>query len=156
MKNGLSRSRPIIKHGAIAFRELALARELCGKQLEFAQHRSVFLRRFGQRNQVLSGTDQDVGGSLRLNVFESEYFRVLVHQLRRNFLASDFAEQAIAHVRSFVVNGTVIPSTVAQASACGLGDASLKLTQAERFAEKLKNCQSEPAPAGEESLFPWI
>ena len=49
---------------------------------------------------MLPRTEQDVDRRLRLDVLEGEDFRVLIDEFRRNFLASDFAEQAIVHERS--------------------------------------------------------
>src|SRR5258705_6542062 len=41
--------------------------------------------------------NEDVRRRLRLNVFKREYFIVGIDELRGNFFAADFAEQAIVH-----------------------------------------------------------
>jgi hypothetical protein len=49
---------------------------------------------------MLPGTKQNVDRRLGMDVLEREYFGIFVHEFRWNFLASNFAEQAIVHGES--------------------------------------------------------
>src|ERR1017187_719612 len=102
MKHGLPSAAPVVEHGAVAVGQMAILGKLGGGQLQFAEHGDVVRRGFGQRIQMLPGTQQDMHRCLRLNILKREYFGVFVHQLRRNFPAADFAEQAIVHKKSFL------------------------------------------------------
>src|SRR2546423_9048639 len=93
---GLARSRAVVKNSAIAFQKIAFARQLRGYQLQLPKHGLIRGCGFVQRRKMFAWAEQNVRGRLRADVLEGKDFLVLIHELRRNFLIADFAEQAVS------------------------------------------------------------
>lgn len=95
VEDGLSCSRPNVQHCSISLFDVALASDLGGGQVALSDNLGIFLLRFLEAREMLLGNDQDVGRSLRMNVFKSENVLVFVNLFRGNFSANDSAEEAI-------------------------------------------------------------
>lgn len=77
-----------------------------GKGLSFENEESREMRRFGcdvgdGRDEVL-GNEEQMRGSLGMNVAESQDFVIFVLDLRRNFFAKNFVEDGIHDARKEV------------------------------------------------------
>src|SRR6267143_67390 len=108
MEYGLTGAFAAVQNGSVPIEKIPFAGELCGNKLQLPQDRLVFGRGVGQRFEMFARTNQDVRGSLRVDVFESKKIGILVHQLRWDLLRGDFAEQA---VRAHWVSPAGVPSS---------------------------------------------
>ena len=116
MKNGLTRSSPIVQDRAVAVRQLALRGKFRGDKLQFAEHGRVLGGGIGQRSQMLARADEDVAGRLRLNILEGKNIRVFVYEFRGDFFFSDFAEKAVGHGVPRILQSTQV---VEKVESCG-------------------------------------
>ncbi len=92
MENRLACATAVVQDSAVAFEEIAFACKLRGDQLQLAKDGLIVGCGLVQRFEMLARTNQDVRGRLRADVFKSEEIRILVDDLRWNFLRRDFAE----------------------------------------------------------------
>jgi hypothetical protein len=114
VEDGLAGACAVVHDCAVAGGELAFGSELRGDELQAAEQESIGGRDAGERFDVLARADQDVGGSLRVNVFEGEDFVVLVNELGGDLCGADFAEEAIAHWKPPIVKGLVTTQLILQ------------------------------------------
>src|SRR6267142_2300219 len=84
MKYGLPCAKAVVKNGPVTIGELTLSGDLRGNELHAPEHRRILGRGIGERNVMLSGTNQNVRRRLRLNVLEGEDLGVFVHEFRGN------------------------------------------------------------------------
>src|SRR5277367_2996364 len=96
MEDGLAGAGAIVEDGAIAVEKIAFSGELRGHQMQFADHRLVFMCRIVQRNKMLSRDKQDVRRRLRADVLERENIWIFVDDFGWNLFRGDFAEQAVS------------------------------------------------------------
>jgi hypothetical protein len=101
VEDGLSGTGADVEDGAVALLDVALAGDLGGGQVAAADQFGVGGLGLFQSGNMFFGNDEDVGGGLRVDVFEGENVVVLVDFLGGNFAAQNAAEQAvgIGHVR---------------------------------------------------------
>src|ERR1700733_880130 len=97
VENRLSRIGTDVEHGAISFFNAAVARNLGRREVTAADQFSFFRCRFFQSANVFLGNHQNVGRSLRIDVFKGEGVVVFVNFLRRNLAFKNAAEQALVH-----------------------------------------------------------
>src|SRR5258708_2368539 len=95
MKHGLARSAPVVHHCAVAFEQIALARELRCHKVEFPEDTLILCGGFMQRSKMFFWTNQDVRGRLRADVFKGKYICIFVNNLGGDLFACDFAEKTI-------------------------------------------------------------
>src|SRR6266567_1470865 len=95
MEYRLACAAAVVYDRAVAFEEMAFAREVRGDQLQLAKNGLIFWHRIRQRFEMFARTNQDVRGRLRADVFEGKKIGILIDDLRWNFLQGDFAEQAV-------------------------------------------------------------
>jgi len=95
VKNGLSCSRPHVQYSSIPLLDVALACDLRGSQVTFADDFGISGLRFFQACEVPLRNDQNMRRRFRIDVFEGENVFVFVNFLRKNFTADDAAEEAI-------------------------------------------------------------
>src|SRR5208283_418950 len=95
MKHTLPRAAPVVEYCAIPRQQTAFLRNLCRRHLQLAQQRRIFFAGLMQRREMLARAQQYVRGRLRVDVLERKNLFLVEHQLRRNFLRTNFAEQAI-------------------------------------------------------------
>lgn len=109
MEDGLSGTGPDVEDGTVTLLDVALAGDLCGRQVTVADNFCILGVRFLQPGEVLLGNDQHVGRCLGVDVLKGEDVGVLVDFLRRNLAANDAAEQAIgvAHQNLTWPNDTI-------------------------------------------------
>lgn len=88
VENRLSGHRTHIKHRPITFFDPALAGNSRGSQMAGTDDSGVRRLRFLQPANVFFRNNQDVGGRLRINVFEGKNLIVLVNFLCRNLSAN--------------------------------------------------------------------
>jgi hypothetical protein len=81
-----------VDDGAIAFGEPLLAGDFSGSAEKVADERLLFGGDLVERVEVLAGHDEDVDGSLRVDVGEGVAEVVFVNGLGGNFTLEDFAE----------------------------------------------------------------
>src|SRR5579864_3569540 len=96
MKYGLTSARSIVEDRPIATQKVALACDLRSHQLQLANHCLVLAFCVIQRSKMLSRAQQNVRRRLRADVFERKNLGILVHDLGRNLLRGDLAEQAVS------------------------------------------------------------
>ena len=94
MIDGLPAVPSSTDYGSVAIFEALGPRDLrsCPKQV--SQQRLIFLCYLSERRDVLSGDDQHVGRSSRINVQESVALFILIDGLGWDGAGSDFAKQA--------------------------------------------------------------
>jgi hypothetical protein len=92
MEDGLAGARTIVEDRAISIEQVTLAGELCGNQMELADHRLILVRSVVERNEMFSRDKQNVGGRLRADVLEREYVGILVDDFGWNLFRGDFAK----------------------------------------------------------------
>jgi len=92
VKHGLAALGSDVKNGTVAVFDATLAADFRGGQVEASDQFGVFGLRFFQSTDMLFRDDENVGGSLRLDVFKGERVLVFVDFLGRNLAADDFAE----------------------------------------------------------------
>src|SRR6266849_4452137 len=95
MEYGLAGALTAVHNGSVPIEKIPLAGELRGYKLQFPQDRLIFGRGVGQRFEMLARTNQDVRGSLWVDVFESKKIGIFVHDFRGDLLRGDLAEQAV-------------------------------------------------------------
>ena len=78
---------------AVAVGEVLGAGDFADGVEEMAEERFVILRRMGMRGEVVLGDDEDVGGSLRVEVREGESLLVFVDAGGGDFSRDDLAEE---------------------------------------------------------------
>jgi hypothetical protein len=96
--NGLARAATIIHHHPIAWRQIALRRELRGHEQRAPQKRTVLFHGVAELLEMLARADQDVRGRLRRDIFKGEELGVFVDELRRHFMFADLAKDAVGHL----------------------------------------------------------
>ncbi len=96
MKYRLPCAASVVHNGSVAIQQIQFARQLCRDELQLAQKGLIFRTGLVQRSKMLTRANQDVRGRLRTDIFKREHFVVLVHDLGRNFLRGNFAEQAVS------------------------------------------------------------
>src|SRR5579863_8534465 len=97
MEYRLAGAAAVVQNCAIAGCQFALLRKFRSDELQLAEHGCVLLSGLCQRHDMFPRADEDVARRLRLNILEGKNIRILVDEFRRDFLASDFAEQAVIH-----------------------------------------------------------
>src|SRR6266581_8899443 len=95
VKDRLPRAASVVHHRAVAFEQLAFARQLRGDQLQLAKEGLIFGRGVGQRFEMLTRANQNVRGRLRTDIFKREELWILIHDFRGDLLRGDLAEQAV-------------------------------------------------------------
>src|SRR5580658_9420036 len=96
MEHGLACASAIVEDRAITVKQVALAGELRGNQMQLADHRLVFRSCVVQRNKMFSRAQQYVCRRLRAYIFEREKISVFVNNLGRNFSHGNFTESAVS------------------------------------------------------------
>src|SRR5208337_3097405 len=89
------RAASIVKYSAVSRQQAALLGNLRRRHLQLAQQRRILRAGLVQRREMLARAQQYVRGRLRVDVLERKNLFVVQHQLRGDFLRTDFAEQAI-------------------------------------------------------------
>ena len=95
MKNRLSGAGADVEDGAVSLLDVALAGDMGGGEVAAADQFGVGSFGFFQSGKMFLGDDENVGGSLRVDIFEGEDVVVLENFLGGNFAADDAAEEAI-------------------------------------------------------------
>ena len=97
MKHGLSRAASIVDDGAVAIGEFALPASLAATSCSLPSMAASAAVASVSDTRCFRGQIRMWSRRLGMDILEREYFGVLVHEFRWNFLASNFAEQAIVH-----------------------------------------------------------
>jgi len=92
VEHRLSGHRPYVQHRAITFFDAALARNSRGCQMARTDNPGICSLGFFQTANVFLRDNKDVGGRLRINVFEGKNLIVLVNFLCWNLSADDAAK----------------------------------------------------------------
>jgi hypothetical protein len=91
-----------VDYYAIAFREALFASQICGYPQQVAEEGGMFFARFGQRNEMFTGRNQEMYGGLGVNIGEGITAVVLIFGIRRYASLNDLAEKA-GHDRTSVL-----------------------------------------------------
>ena len=97
VRDGLSAKRAVIHDQAEALGELEFFREDAGGQEQVAEHRLIGGGGFADAGDQFFRDDEQVHGSLRLNVMENDAEVVLVLDLRGDFAVDDALEDGFGH-----------------------------------------------------------
>src|SRR6266849_10801 len=108
MEYGLAGALAAVQNGSVPIEKIPFAGELRRYKLQFSQDRLIFGRGVGQRFEMFARTNQDVRGSLRIDVFEGKKIGIFVHNLRWDLFRRDLAEKA---VRAHWVPPAGVPSS---------------------------------------------
>ncbi len=92
MKHRLAGARTYVQHGAVAVFDSALPCDLGCGQVTASDKFRVFGGCLFEAGDVFFGNYENVGRTLRIQVFESKGVLIFVHLLRRNFAFDDAAE----------------------------------------------------------------
>jgi len=95
VEDGLSGAGADVEHGAVSVLDIALAGDLGGGEVTSADNFGVGGLGFFESGEMFFGNDEDVSGSLRVDVFEGEDVVVFVDFFRGDFAAEDAAEEAV-------------------------------------------------------------
>lgn len=95
MEHRLSGAGADVENGAVSMLNVALAGDLGGGEVAAADDFGVGGLGLLQSGEMFLGDDENVGGGLRVDVFEGEDVVVLVDFFGGNFAAEDAAEKAI-------------------------------------------------------------
>ena len=91
-----------VDYYAIAFREALFASQICGYPQQVTEEGGMFFARFGQRNEMFTGRNQEMYGGLGVNIGEGVTAVVLIFGIRRYASLNDLAEKA-GHDRTSVL-----------------------------------------------------
>jgi len=95
VEDGLSGAGADVEDGAVSVLDLALAGDLRCGQMTAADDFGIGRLGFFQSRKMSLWNDENVGGCLRVDVFEGEDVVVFVNFLGRNFAADDAAEETV-------------------------------------------------------------
>jgi len=95
MKDGLSGAGADVEDGAVSLLDLALACDLGGGKVATADDFCVGRLGLFQSGKMFLGNDENVRGSLRLDVFKGEDMVVLVNLFGGDLAANHSAEEAV-------------------------------------------------------------
>lgn len=84
-----------VKDGTISLLDVALAGDLGGGEMAVADDFGVRGFGFFQPGKMFLGNDENVSGSLRVDVFEGEHVVVFIDFFRWNLAANNAAEEAV-------------------------------------------------------------
>ena len=90
-------SRPVadVEDGAVSLLDVALASDLGGRKVTTSDDFGVGDLGFFQSSKMFLGNDEDVRGSLRVDVFESDDVLVFVNFPGGDFTADNAAKEAV-------------------------------------------------------------
>jgi hypothetical protein len=94
VEDGLSGAGADVEDGAVSLFDIALAGDEGGGEVAAADEFGVGGLGLFQSGKMLFGDDENVSGSLRVDVFEGENVVVLVNFSGGNFAAEDAAKEA--------------------------------------------------------------
>jgi hypothetical protein len=113
MEYGLSRPGSDVQHSTVALLNVALAGDLCSRQVAAANEFGVRHLGLFQACEMFLGDDKYVSRRLRTYVFESENVVIFVDLFGRDLAADDPAEKAgggwIGHNKNPVREETIAP-----------------------------------------------
>ncbi len=95
VEDGLSGAGADVEDGAVSLLDVALAGDLGGRKVTTSDDFGVGDLGFFQSSKMFLGNDEDVRGSLRVDVFESEDVLVFVNFLGGDFTADNAAKEAV-------------------------------------------------------------
>jgi hypothetical protein len=95
VEDGLSGAGAHVEDGAVSLFDVALAGDVGGGEVAAADEFGVGGFGLFQSDKMFFGDDEDVGGGLRVDVFEGEDVVVFEYFFGGNFAAEDAAEEAV-------------------------------------------------------------
>ena len=95
VEDGLSGAGADVEDGAVSLLDVALASDLGGCKVTTSDDFGVGDLGFFQSSKMFLGNDEDMCGSLRVDVFESEDVLVFVNFLGGDFTADNAAKEAV-------------------------------------------------------------
>jgi len=95
VEDGLSGAGADVEDGAVSVFDVPLAGDLRGDEVAAANDFCVGDLGLFQTRKMFPGNDENMGGRLRMNIFEGEHVIVFVNLFRGKLAADDAAEKAI-------------------------------------------------------------
>lgn len=94
VRHGFSTIGAIVQHDSEAIGQAFFIRDLTGHDKQMPEEGGVFGRCFADARDWFSGYDQQMDGSLRVNVTQYDAMIVLVNEISRNFPIDYFTEKS--------------------------------------------------------------
>ena len=101
MKNGLSRVRANIGQKTKAALQTQILGYFCRGRIDFCQQRTILWRQIGHRSDMTLRNQQNMVGSLRIEILKGHHIIIFVHNRARYLARHDFTKYAILHTGFF-------------------------------------------------------